>query len=850
MSYTQTGAFQAVSGSLSTGGQLTVSSLTAGPSSLTAGGQLYLGGWLQLAQGTQAGGTQVLLSSASNTQTHRLSTRHYGSAAQGNAIDAYLWSYGVDTVATPGTSLALSITPQGLGINNTPTPRYGLDCNGSGSFAGMVRGLATGLLMRVFDEGGTSFPSSGQLPEVFSGCPIDTQLLTAVTFPQNNGGGGMVAGYTQSYSARITGYVRAPASDTYVLQVYSDDGTRIWVNNSLVLDSWQVQGATVTSNTFALSTAWVPFVLEYVQAGYGSGLTVQWRGAATNTSFSPFAHSTSGFQFRCDMYENPGTQLGTHRTNGKAIFLGNAGFGGQTAPSTAVDVLGAVRTTADSLLNGAQVGAWSSSGQAAFGYGAGSLASTEYAVAQKAGGRTAINCRAGQGVAFTDGGAAAGMTYSAGTLRVGDSNAATSTLDVAGTTKMAAGQGSLVVGSAAGATSSVTVQGAASVLEMGVAGTAGGIVGSSAAVDAVLRCFPSNTSSGTQGRVLIQAGSGSTPALAVSAGNLVGVGTGSPQTTLDIAGTGHVSSSLQVDGVAFMNNQNTTCMLALNSSTGAVPTPSSTTFHGLGMQTGALRYQVPTAGSDSHLFFGGTTQLLSVAGSGVASSVPLTARAGVTATSLAAGSITFSGTSTSLAAGTGDWLQVNGGSGTTGLVVNYNSQVGVGTTAPRYALDVAGCARVQTTGAPAAFYSFANGQTNSFWYAGADQSNNYVVYNQGNSGVYLTNGATSWSSNSDARLKTDAQTIPTALDIVDAIRPVSFHWKKPGYPLGFGVIAQELEEVLPELVDQHLLPEAEVLENGEDRWAKGVRYQDLLPFLIRAVQELRGEIRALQHTAS
>ena len=852
VSYTATGAFGGLAASLSPGGLLTTGSLSIGPSSLYSSGVMYLGGYLQLAQGTPSGGSQVLLSSTSNTQTHRLSTRHYATSATGNAIDAYLWNYGVDAATAPGSTLALSITPAGIGINNTPSPQYGVDCNGSGNFAGMVRGLGSGLLMRVFDESNTAFPSSGTLPEVFAGRPVDTQILQTITFAQTNSGGGMAAGYTQNYSCRITGYIKAPTSDTYVLSVYTDDGTRIWVNNAKVLDAWQVQGATVTSSSFALGTAWVPFVLEYVQAAYASGLTVQWRGASSNTSYTPFANSTGGFQFRCDMYENPGTQFGTSRTNGKALFLGNAGFGGQTAPQVAVDAIGAIKSSADSLLNGVQVGSWGQTGVAALGYGAGSLLATEYALSQSAVGKTSLNCRSGQGIVFTDGGAGSLMTYTSGTLRIGDSATPTATLDVAGTTKMAAGQASCVIGTAAGATSSLQVLGAASILEAGIAGVAGSIVGGSAAIDAVIRCVPTSTTGGTQGRLLIQAGSGSTPAITVGPGNLVGISQTLPQYNLDVTGTGHLTSSLKLDGVTYMNNQNTTCMLALNSSTAAVPSSTSTTFHGLGMQTGALRYQVPTTNSDAHVFYGATTQLASIAGTGMTVGVPFTATGTSSMAALTAASVGFPGTNTKITAGSGDWLQVNGGSGSTGVVVNYNSQVGIGTTLPKYALDVVGAMRVQTSGAPAAYYSMANGQTTNFFYAGTDQSNNYVVYNQGNTGVYLTNGATSWSSNSDARLKAKVRDMTDALSTIDKLRPVSFNWTlNPDvhYDMGdgaerpkveadvgirqMGLIAQEVREILPNIVSR----------NSDDYL--GIRYLELIPLLLAGVQELTRKFKEL-----
>lgn len=836
VSYSPAGAFQGVSASLTPSGTLTVSSLNVGPSVVTSTGSMFLAGTLNLAQGSATGGSQVLMSSTGGGQTHRIATRHYATAAAGNAVDTYLWTYGVDGTS-PGSTLGLSVTPSGVGLNGTPNPRYGLDCNGSGCFNGMVRGLGSGLLMRVFDESNTAFPSSGALPEVFRGRPVDTQILQAITFPVASGGGGMTAGYTQNYSCRVTGYVLAPATDTYVFQVYADDGVRMWINNARVLDAWQVQSATVTSATVALGSAWVPFVLEYVQAGYASGLTVQWRGASTNTSFTPFAAGGTGsaFRFACDMYENPGTQLGTCRVNGKAMFLGNAGFGGQTAPRVAVDVVGAVQTTADSLLNGMQVGNWGSVGKAALGYGAGTLAGTDFALAQDGTGSTLLNSKAGAAVAFSTGAGAVGMTFTSAQLRVGDSATPTATLDVAGGCRVAAGQSAVTVGSSSGATTSVTVQASSTVLEAGVASVGSALGTGSLAGDAVVRA---SSSSGTQ-RLLLRTGGSGQPGLTVDGSNRVGVGTSSPAYALDVAGTGHVASSLQLDGIGFMNNQGTTCMLALNSSTGSVPTSTSTTFHGFGMQPGVLRYQVPTTGADSHVFYGATTQLMSLAGGGVTVSVPLSVTANSVLSTAQATTMRFLNTNTLMTGGPGgssanDYLQVNGGSGTTGLVVNYNSQVGIGTTAPKYALDVVGSARVQTSGAPAAYYSAANGQTANFWYTGSDQSNNYVVYNQANTGVYLANGASSWSSNSDRRLKSGVRAVEGALRAVMALRPVSFDWKgvEAGTPRNLGLIAQEAAEVLPDIV------------TGPPEGYLGLKYTELIPVLIAAVQELCKEVRA------
>jgi hypothetical protein len=89
------------------------------------------------------------------------------------------------------------------------------------------------------------------------------------------------------------------------------------------------------------------------------------------------------------------------------------------------------------------------------------------------------------------------------------------------------------------------------------------------------------------------------------------------------------------------------------------------------------------------------------------------------------------------------------------------------------------------------------------------------------------------NSTSDINLKTNIQTVENALDTINSLRGVSFDWKETGKS-SYGVIAQELEEVLPELV-----------KNGEN---KSVNYNGIVGILIEAIKELSSEVRELKKT--
>ena len=93
--------------------------------------------------------------------------------------------------------------------------------------------------------------------------------------------------------------------------------------------------------------------------------------------------------------------------------------------------------------------------------------------------------------------------------------------------------------------------------------------------------------------------------------------------------------------------------------------------------------------------------------------------------------------------------------------------------------------------------------------------------------------AVDFNSTSDISLKENIHTVGNALEITEQLRGVSFDWKETGRS-SYGVIAQELEEVLPELVKQ-----------GE---VKSVNYNGIIGVLIEAIKELKKEVEDLKRT--
>ena len=233
------------------------------------------------------------------------------------------------------------------------------------------------------------------------------------------------------------------------------------------------------------------------------------------------------------------------------------------------------------------------------------------------------------------------------------------------------------------------------------------------------------------------------------------------------------------------------------------------------------------------------------------------------------GTINFGGISGSIdgfriSNASGNYLKISANSTASAyLLMNNNGNIGIGTTSPGQLLDVTSSGHTKglfrSTGTTGAGIEVKD--TAEDWLVQADggignhglafYDNGRLAYRMlidvsGNVGIGTTNPAqklqvgtsgdgsvaiaNAWNTFSDVRLKRDLVKLPEALNKLEELNGYYYFWKDgEDQSRQVGVVAQEVEQVLPELV-----------KTGQDG-VKTVDYPKLTVLLIEAAKQLRAD---------
>ena len=184
------------------------------------------------------------------------------------------------------------------------------------------------------------------------------------------------------------------------------------------------------------------------------------------------------------------------------------------------------------------------------------------------------------------------------------------------------------------------------------------------------------------------------------------------------------------------------------------------------------------------------------------------------------------------------------------MILKDNGDLSVGTSGTGHRLFVAdpvnatqGTAQFRILGYGYSAFHFLDANA---YHIGQNSQGRYLrMYSGGNTGVgvSLSPQSTSWGTYSDERLKENIEPIENALTSLSRLRTVKYHLKDVDSAESkkrLGLIAQDLVGVLDEVTES-------ITRAEDDTEYMAVRYTEIIPVLVKAIQEQQATIEALTH---
>jgi hypothetical protein len=144
--------------------------------------------------------------------------------------------------------------------------------------------MGTGLRGQYYnDSSNAPYP----LANPFSGAAVLTRTDVQVDFDWGSGAPASQIS-TNFFSVKWTGQLKAPVSGSYTFTVRGDDGVRLLLNGTKVIDGWRDQGATPYSYTTTLTAGTLYDIeLHYYEHEGNAECRLEWSYPGQSTQAIP-----------------------------------------------------------------------------------------------------------------------------------------------------------------------------------------------------------------------------------------------------------------------------------------------------------------------------------------------------------------------------------------------------------------------------------------------------------------------------------------------------------------------------------------------------------------------------------
>ncbi len=110
----------------------------------------------------------------------------------------------------------------------------------------------------------------------------------------STGGNFATSGRADYVGAVWTGWLTIPATGLWTLSTESDDGSRLWIGDTMVVDNDGLHGMVLRQGSIALAAGKHPVRMEFFEYGGGAGMIARWSGPGSANAVIPAASLSHG----------------------------------------------------------------------------------------------------------------------------------------------------------------------------------------------------------------------------------------------------------------------------------------------------------------------------------------------------------------------------------------------------------------------------------------------------------------------------------------------------------------------------------------------------------------------------